>query len=214
MILNPLHCLALHHRSPKLLLTLLVVPMLLSVLLTACPSPNPGVGQVVAGDTLVLRLDDYERTQELRYLGCDGKHYVVTPAEAGNELLMVKLSIWNDRARSVLLTLDAEASELRGTIAQQKFSPVDIDAMKVESEAPTEDEIELERHFARPGAPGGYYHCGEWTTSPEVQFLQASVNLDQENSLSGWIAYEIPVGTQLREIRWGAGDTIYIRFPT
>lgn len=204
-----------YRRAPsRTFLVLLVLPALLAFLLTACPSSNPGIGQVVGGDTLIIRLDEYERTQELRYLGCDSKHYAVTPAEAGNELLMVKLTIWNDRARSVLLTLDAEASELRGTVAQQRFAPLDIDGMKVEAESPTRDEIERERHYARPGARGGYYHCGQWTTSPEVQFLQSSVDLLQENSLSGWIAYEIPVDTQLREIRWGAGDTIYIRFPS
>ena len=117
---------------------------------------QPGVGQVVGGDTLIIRLDEYERTQELRYLGCDGNHYVVTPSEAVNELLMVKLTVWNDKARSVLLTLDAEASELRGTAAQQRFAPVDIDAMKQESATPTEDQIDLERQYARPGARGGY----------------------------------------------------------
>ena len=84
--------------------------MLLALLLLACESSSPGVGQVVGGDTLIIRLDEYERTQELRYLGCDGNHYVVTPSEAVNELLMVKLTVWNDKARSVLLTLDAEAS--------------------------------------------------------------------------------------------------------
>ena len=198
----------------KAFLRLLVLPALMAVLLAACGSATPGVGQVVGGDTLVIRLDEYERTQELRYLGCDNAHYAVTPSQAGHELLMVKLTIWNNRARSVLLTLDSEASELRGTGPRENFAPIDVDGMKTATESPTEDQIERERHFARPGARGGYYHCGQWTTSPEVQFLQASVDLTQGNSLSGWIAYEIPFGTQLREIRWGAGDTIYIRFPT
>ena len=203
-------------RRPDLrvLLCTLLLPMVMGLVFTACPSSAPGSGQVVGGDTLIIRLDEYERTQELRYLGCDDKHYVVTPAEDGNELLMVKLTIWNDRARSVLLTLDSEASELRGTGPQQNFAPLDIDGMKMEADAPTEDQIDSERHFARPGARGGYYHCGKWTNTPEVQFLQASVNLEQQNALSGWIAYEVPVGTGLREIRWAAGDTIYIRFPT
>ena len=214
MVLSYLHRRAPSRPSTRLLLALLVVPALLGFLFTACPSSNPGAGQVVGGDTLVLRLDEYERTQELRYLGCDDKHYVVTPAQAGNELLMVKITIWNDKARSVLLTLDSEASELRGREGQQRFAPVDIDAMKMESESPTDDEIERERRYARPGARGGYYHCNQLTTTPEVQFLQASVDLSEGNSLSGWIAYEIPVGTQLREIRWAAGDTIYIRFPS
>ena len=169
---------------------------------------------MVGGDTLIIRLDEYERTQELRYFGCDSKHYVVTPATAGNELLMMKLTIWNDKARSVLLTLDSEASELRGTGAQERFVPVDIDGMKVDSAFPTNDQIERERQYARPGNRGGYFHCGELTTAPEVQFLQGSVNLEQENSLSGWLAYEVPVGTALREIRWAAGDTVYIRFPS
>ncbi len=199
-------------RRPKLPLLLLALPVLLALLLLACESSSPGVGQVVGGDTLIIRLDEYERTQELRYLGCDSNHYVVTPSEATNELLMVKLTVWNDKARSVLLTLDAEASELRGTAAQQRFAPVDIDAMKQDSATPTEDQIDLERQYARPGARGGYYHCAKWTTSPEVQFLQSSVDLEQGNSLSGWIAYEVPIGTGLREIRWAAGDTVYIRF--
>ena len=169
-----------------------------------------GTRQVVGGDTLIIRLDEYERTQEVRYLGCDDKHYVVTPSSIGNELLMAKVTIWNDKARSVLLVLDSEASQLRGTAAQQKFAPMDVDAMKRASQTPTDDQVDMERHYARPGASGGYYHCGQWTTTPEVQFLQSSVQLDQGNSLSGWIAYEVPVGTELREIHWAAGDTIYL----
>ena len=203
------------HRPRHPFLCCLLMPLLtMGLLIASCGSSTPGVGQVVGGDTLIIRLDEYERTQELRYLGCDEKHYVVTPSESANELLMVKLTVWNDKARSVLLTLDEEASELRGTASQQAFGPIDIDAMKQESVAPTREQIELERHYARPGTRGGFWHCGEWTTAPQVQFLQSSVDLAQGNSLSGWIAYEVPVGTELREIRWAAGDTIYIRFPS
>ena len=134
---------------------------------------------MLGGDTLTIRLDEYERTQQVRYLGCDGNHYLLTPSSVDNELLMVKLTIWNAKARSVFLTLDAEASELRGTVAQERYTPIDVDSLKQETPTPTDDELDLERQYARPGTAGGHYHCNQWTTSPEVQFLTTTLPLLQ-----------------------------------
>ena len=215
----------------KAFLRLLVLPALMAVLLAACGSPTPGVGQVVEGDTLVIRLDDYDRTQEFRYRGCDDKHYFVTPSTQDNELFVAKFTIVNSKARTVFITLDAEASELRGTGPQQTYSPIDVDAVKQETLNPTDDQLQAEKRYARPGhgVRGFRMHCNEWTNRAEVDFLRGSVELRQtpapsplpdppppkrNPAVAGWVVYEVPIGMVPREIRWGAGDTIYIRFPT
>ncbi len=82
------------------------------------------------------------------------------------------------------------------------------------------------------GQPGNYpYVCGgpefsEWpaeiqVASPgqesgvaarSVQFLQGSFELQRGHGLDGYIVFEAPVGTEFRDMRWRAGDSITIRF--
>lgn len=45
-----------------------------------------------------------------------------------------------------------------------------------------------------------------------VQFLQGSFRLPQGNGIDGYLIFETPIGTQFRDLRWRAGDSITIRF--
>ena len=82
------------------------------------------------------------------------------------------------------------------------------------------------------GQPGNYpYVCGgpeyrEWpaeiqVASPgqesdvaarSVLFLQGSFELQKGHGLDGYIVFEAPAGTEFRNMRWRAGDSITIRF--
>lgn len=43
-------------------------------------------------------------------------------------------------------------------------------------------------------------------------FLQGSFQLPQGNGIDGYLVFEAPIGTQFRDLRWRAGDSITIRF--
>ena len=80
--------------------------------------------------------------------------------------------------------------------------------------------------FEQPGAFG--YTCGgddgpaqilvEGSNSIRGQrennilFLEGSFNLLKNTSLDGWMIFDIPKGTEIKSLRWRAGDSITIRF--
>ena len=45
-----------------------------------------------------------------------------------------------------------------------------------------------------------------------VLFLQGSFDLPKGHGVDGWMVFEIPPGTQIRDLRWRASDSITIRF--
>ena len=47
---------------------------------------------------------------------------------------------------------------------------------------------------------------------PEIRFLTGSFEIPRGNELDGWMVFEIPKDTKIRNLRWRAGDSITIRF--
>ena len=45
-----------------------------------------------------------------------------------------------------------------------------------------------------------------------ILFLEGSFNLPKNTSLDGWMIFDIPKGTEIKSLRWRAGDSITIRF--
>ena len=45
-----------------------------------------------------------------------------------------------------------------------------------------------------------------------TQFIQGSFELLQGHGLDGYLVFEVPVGTEFRDMRWRAGDSIVFRF--
>ena len=41
--------------------------------------------------------------------------------------------------------------------------------------------------------------------------IAGPIELPQNNAIDGWIVFEVPKGAKLREMRWDAGDTVFIR---
>ena len=73
------------------------------------------------------------------------------------------------------------------------------------------------------GAPNGPQQNAEIQVTPNnpqqpgylertAQFIQGSFQLPQGNGIDGYIVFEAPTGTQFRDLRWRAGDSITIRF--
>ena len=45
-----------------------------------------------------------------------------------------------------------------------------------------------------------------------VQFLEGSFELLRGHGLDGYMVFEVPAGTEFRDLRWRAGDSVTIRF--
>ena len=45
-----------------------------------------------------------------------------------------------------------------------------------------------------------------------ILFLEGSFNLPRGTSLDGWMIFDIPIGTEIKTLRWRAGDSITVRF--
>ena len=46
----------------------------------------------------------------------------------------------------------------------------------------------------------------------EIEFLEGSFDLPKGFSLDGWMIFDVPEGTEIKSLRWRAGDSITIRF--
>ena len=168
------------------------VATLLSLALVACSGGGLlPVGKGVKGETLIIVIEDIKRVQEVRYQGTDENHYLVFPSSRDNELVVARLNVHNVEATVVRMTVDGEALEVRGfgpneTYRLLNLNPGNEDNVKqVESAHPTEDLY--------------------------VPFIAGAIELPQAHSVIGWTVFEVPKGTELRELRWEAGgDTIYI----
>jgi len=45
-----------------------------------------------------------------------------------------------------------------------------------------------------------------------ILFLEGSFNLPKDTSLDGWMIFDVPEGTEIKNLRWRAGDSITVRF--
>jgi hypothetical protein len=183
---------------------ILIAGVMVTLLLvsSACSETSPTKGTWFAGDTLQINLVELKRTIELRYPGTNGRHYLVSPSKPDLELVMVRLDIRNARASKSIFTIDTEAATLMGAdIYNDVYVPIDVDSRRIEvSEAHAS-----ENEFARVSTS-----CP--ATVPCVLFLRGPVELLQNFQLMGWMVFEVPKDAELREFKWQAGDTIYMRF--
>ena len=150
------------------------------------------VGKAFRGDALIVGFEDVKRASEIRYLGLDQKHYLVVPSSLDNELVAIRLNVYNERATKVLIDVSEKTGELRGFGHDEKYGVLDVTPANevnvkiVETSHPNEDLF--------------------------VPFISGSMELLQEFSVVGWIVFEVPKGLKLREMRWeSGGDVIFIR---
>ncbi|MCH8296543.1 MAG: hypothetical protein IH873_00615 [Chloroflexi bacterium] len=87
----------------------------------------------------------------------------------------------------------------------------------------------VSHHFGQPGTYD--YQCGGVDGPPEpkqvlvedadsvrgkgeknILFLDGPFELLRGFKIDGWMVFEVPIGTKIRDLRWRAGDSITIRF--
>jgi hypothetical protein len=149
------------------------------------------LGEWVKGRALIVRVQKINSVEEVRYLGLDGNHYLVAPTNPDNLFWVLQLSVHNAEANRVILTMDEGAAQLRGTISGERFDLLDITPAN-------ETNVSIV-----PNA-----HSAEDRYSP---FITSEIALDQGFQITGWLAFEVPRTTKIKEMRWGAGDIIFLK---
>ena len=151
------------------------------------------VGRTEKGDNLIIRLDDIERVKDVRYTGTDENHYLVRPQDDDNELVVLRLTVQNVEATQLLFTIDENAAELRGFGLDEKYRSLDVISRSVRVDEEADSSVDRFVPFL-------------W--NPPGQ----STELKQSFQVAGWLVFELPEGTKLKELRWeAAGDVIYIK---
>ena len=176
---------------------LLALPAILlaPLILAACSEGGLlPIGKGKKGETLIIVIDDMKRVQEVRFEGTDGRHYLISPSTRDNELIAMQLNVHNSESTRVLFTVDGEAAELRGFGLDEEYNPIDLYNL--------EQLLDKNVRIVDSANP---------TESLYVPFIAGPIDLPQGNSVIGWILFDVPEGTKFREMRWGAGDTVFLR---
>ena len=152
------------------------------------------LGRASKGNTLIISVQDIKRVQEIRYLGGNGLHYLVSPSDPEKQLVALLLIIHNQDAARVIITVDEKAAELRGEGPDDRYGVVDVSP-------------ENERNVRVVGET----HPSENLLAP---FIVGSIEKDgvpglpQGHSVEGWVVFEAPEGIRLTALRWVAGDIV------
>ena len=176
-------------RSYPLGLSLLGILLLL---ILACSSDPRGTDWYF-GNTLITRVTDVRRAEEVRFTDED-KHYVIRPIQEGRQLAVVKMEVRTQEANVVFLSIGKESITLRD-----------------------EDDLEYQLiDFVERREEVSETHPRENVFSP---FLWGDVELPsrcgqpvEPCQLVGWVIFEVPRDINTKLVLWEAADTIYVRF--
>ena len=148
----------------------------------------------------------WESGGDVVYAETDLKHYLVVPTDDANELVVLRLFVFNEDATRVVMTVDEEAAELRGFGTGEVYKPMVLSLPREELIAKENVELVQESHPSEDR-----YSCIPPEEDPYTCTLTGSIELPQSHSVRGWMVFEVPRGAKLREMRWDAGDTVFIR---
>ena len=175
----------------------IILPLLVLFIIGACSDGGLlPVGVRSKGSTLIIGIEEINRVHEIRFLGKDQKHYLVVPANSANELVVLRLVVFNQDSTRVLMTVDEEAAELRGVETNEVYRPLNLYLPGEELAGKENITVVQESHPAE---------------NRYTPIIAGPIELPQNNSVDGWMVFEVPRGAKIREMRWDAGDTVFIR---
>lgn len=198
-------------RSGRPLLAVAALALAL-LALAACADVSPAVGKFYVGRTLHVSVAAMERAADLQYSipaadGATQRHFRLTPAEPEQEFLLLRIQVQNHRATSAIVSIDGKAAELRDFF-QGKYFPVNVNDRAEETAAP--ERVDRLRAARCPiQQPNDL--CFLWNASFTDGSDQA-FDLQKGFGIDGWMIFEVPKDTQIRELRWRAGDSLSIEF--
>ena len=156
---------------------------LLLLLASACTSTSPTHGQWYPGGPLAINIQELLRVPELHFQR-DELNYVIRPEE-GNELVALHLLVRNREADRLYMTVDDQSVELRG-FDDDKYLPLDYMVRGAKLEGDPDLEIRFE------------------------PFIWGKIELPKDYQVDGWLIFEVPKGTKLRQMKWVTGGPVFI----
>ena len=165
-------------------LYILLAAILTMMVAVACSGDSIGSeGITLVGRGLTMNVKDVQRVDSLTYQDVDNIYYSVGPVQPGHELLVARVTIWNDRSGKLSLFIDGEAATLEGVNREQAFAIDPYQRRQSLESAPPD----LGRH---------------------VPFLWGPSELPQGFNITGWMAFEVPADLEIRIMRWDYIDLL------
>ena len=196
-------------RKQSLALTLVALGLIAVV---GCSDHSPAIGKFYTGRTLHLSVVAMERQSEIVYslpvAQNDSDYYRISPEEPGNELLLLRLKVQNHKATSAIVDIDQSAAELRDFF-HEKYFPIDVKTRPVKLEG--QEVVPRGTPVARCPIDRPSDMCFLWNPTYTDGSTRA-LELIQGHGVEGWLIFEVPVDTEIRELRWRAGDGLTITF--
>ena len=184
------------------------------------------------GNTLTITVVDMERVPQLRYTNQsqdrDLNHFRFAPIKAGSEVVALRVRVINNKAKRAIVTFDQEAALLEDFFGGV-YVPMDVgvvgevwtrsgsgwgwvsNTMAADVPIYSEDQDVPDPPGWNDGPVRSIQLDGRKTKAGEG-FLTGSIEIEQGKSIDGWMVFEAPEGTEFKELRWRAVDSILIPF--
>ena len=142
-----------------------------------------------AGGILQLTVEDIERVEDVAFTGeleIDGlgKDYVIRPSREENELVVVRVTLFNQEARLAELDVKGLPAELRMDSGRYRSLNVDEERMGTE-----EFHVQLNKY---------------------IPLIRDFHYLNRGDELEGWLIFDVPKGSEAESLKWVAGGDIVI----
>lgn len=158
------------------------------------PGDHSVIGWVLfeAPKDLQLREMTWEGGGDAVTLAIEENHFVVVPANEDNDLVALRLNVHNTGGEEpVSLIVGEETAELWGFESDERYKLLDVTPRNEQNVAKADGSHPSENLYA--------------------PFIRGAIDLPQGHSVIGWVVFEVPKDTQLRELKWeGGGDTVYV----
>jgi len=165
-------------------LTIMVATMLTLLLAVACADSSSGYdGLTLAGRGLVMNVSDVQKVDGLTYQDVDKLYYSVGPVNPGHYLAVAKVTIWNTSSGILSLFVDGEAAALVGADREPIFA---LDPYQIRQSLTSEPQ-DLDRY---------------------TPLLWGASSLPQDFNITGWMAFEVPEGADIKELEWEHVDSL------
>ncbi len=146
----------------------------------------------VAGRVLWMQLEEPKVVPAIHYQNPDTAgvltNWEIKPQNPDNALAVIKVSLINQQSARVVVVIDENAAILM-TDDGRSFRPMNV--LTESKPIATLDNSLRQSEFV-----------GLWR----------SVSINSGENLNGWMVFEVPRGSEFREFRWAASDTITARF--
>ena len=154
------------------------------------------VGSVTRRQNLEITIKEIKRVPGILYSTTDSTgddtYYSVTPSGSGEELVVLRVDVFNTGGENVSLTGDGGSAELRGSGPDEIFRLLDLSP-----------ENTTNVRVSNPG-PSNNRH---------TPFLSGHIEIPPGQSKRGWIAFQVHDDIRIKEMRWDAEEVIYLKMP-